>query len=386
MPAWGPVTVNAGPGAATPDGQLRTLFDTGTVPVGSVHRIGGTSHVTFVGGHNDAAYDIRATSFASNGDIIELVQLVQQRLVSPDSNWSYTVPLGATRVLVQWLMVLYQGQTASNTSSGTFDNAGFCQFGTRLNGTAAAAVTLTESVLSAALLARGVGWLYPALTPLIGITIDTLALCGSGPPQMPALGPDIFTWSPQKLLQLFEAITWSNFCECIPGTPTPFPYPPPQPVQPPNFPSAPTFPCDPADLCSSISQIRASLNSLQGTVANVYGLVTLLQRYELPFAYIPGAAHSGLTLKGSFAVTRLIGLKIEIVAKPAGSIQLRGNPPYQFDMGWLAVVDANGFLEEKRLTRDTQLWFPRDMQTAIGFQWDLFDQVVIRVTELQAEP
>jgi hypothetical protein len=255
-----------------------------------------------------------------------------------------------------------------------------------LSGTAAAAVTLTESILSAFLLNAGAPWLLPALTPLIGTTIDALALCGSGPPQLPALTADIFTWSPQQLLTVFEALCWSQFCVCIPGTPTPTPYPPVTPVQPPNFPSAPTFPCDPADLCSSISQIRATLNSMQGTIANVFSLVTLLQRYELPFAYIPGAAHSGLILKGSFAVSRLLGLKVEIVQKPPGSLQLRGNPPYQFDMGWLAVVDANGFLEEKRLTRDTQLWFPRDMQTAIGFQWDLFDQVVVRVTELEAEP
>jgi hypothetical protein len=125
MPAWGPVTVNVGPGSHLNDGQVRTLFDTGQVPVGSLHRVGGTSHVTFVGGHNDAAYDIHATAFASNGDQIEQVQLVAQRLVSPDSNWNYNVPLGATRVLVEWLMVLYQGQTATNTSSGTFDQAGF---------------------------------------------------------------------------------------------------------------------------------------------------------------------------------------------------------------------------------------------------------------------
>lgn len=370
----------------TPDGRFATLFDTGQVPAGSFHRISGTSHCSFTGGRNDAAYDIRATAFASNGDQIELVQLVQQRLVSPDSNWNYNVPLGATRVLIQWLMVLYQGQTATNVSSGTFDQAGFCQFGTRLNGTAQAAVVLTETILSAALQARGVAWLYPALTPLIGTAIDVLALCGTGPPQLPALGPDIFKASPSELLQVFEAITWSNFCECIPGTPTPTPYPPVAPVQPPNFPAAPTFPCDPADLCASLSQIRATLNSMQGVLANTYQLTTFLQRYQLPFAYINGAVHSNLTGQGGFATSRLLGLRIEVQTRPDQGLVLRGNPPYLWDMGWLSVVDNDGMLEEKRLTREDQVWFPEQMPAALRFQWDLFDGVVVRVTELQAEP
>jgi hypothetical protein len=203
---------------------------------------------------------------------------------------------------------------------------------------------------------------------------------------VPALNTSLLEASTDELLQVFKRVAWDQFCECVPGAPTPTPYPPYEPTQPTSWPTAPTFPCDPADLCASISQIRAQLNALVGTVASMKTVVELTQRYGLPFAYIHGAAHSGLTGQGSFAVSRLVGLDIDITAMPPDTLRLRGNPEYLFDMGWLSISDANGMLEEKRLTREALLWLPRLMPTALTFAWDLFVGVQMRVTELQAEP
>lgn len=126
--------------------------------------------------------------------------------------------------------------------------------------------------------------------------------------------------------------------------------------------------------------------ALAATVAADYQIDTLSQRYSTPFAYIKGAVHSGLTLEGGFAVSRLLGVQVEVTSRPADRPTLRGNPPYVVDLGWLTIVGPDGIFEERRLSRDQFLWLPRDMPQALRFQWSLFADVAIRVTELEAEP
>jgi len=79
-------------------------------------------------------------------------------------------------------------------------------------------------------------------------------------------------------------------------------------------------------------------------------------------------------------------MQITATAIPPTQRALRGNPPYLLDLGWLSITDANGMLEEKRLTRQFLLWLPRLMPTALHFNYDLFDGVTVRAVELQAEP
>lgn len=386
MPNWGPITSTAGPGTATPTGFERLVYTTGIFPLGSVFHLSGQSHTTAVGGAPDAAFAIRLRAFAANGDQISETQVLASRLTTPDGSWTYNVPLGSVNVQVWWVGSLYQGQTMTNVSSGTQDTQGFCQFGTELTPGGQATIILTQSFVETALLEVGLPWLAAALTPIYGLVLDATALCGTGPPQLPPVNTNLFQASVDVLLDVFKAVTWNNFCQCKPGTPTPAPFPTPAPTKPTSWPDSPTFPCDPADLCASISQIKATLNAMSGQVASMSQLVTLLQRYELPFAYINGAVHSSLTAQGGFATSRLVGLRVEVTQRPAEGLVLRGNPPYLFDMGWLSIVDSNGMLEEKRLTRDDQVWTPVRMATALRFQWDLFDGVIIRVTELEAEP
>lgn len=386
MPNWGPVTVSNGPGAATPDSRSVLVQHFGPFLPGAVNRISGTEHVTFTGGRSDATYAIVWIAYAGNGDIIESTEVASLRLTTQDSSWNRNVPLGATDVDIRFLSALYAGQTQTAVVSGTYDAGTFCAFGTRAKTVAAGTILLTTDNIAEVLASRGYSWLGIAFQTLIGLVVDVSGLCGVGPPQVPELNVGLLSASNDEKMAILRRILWDELCECVPGAPTPDPYPSYAPTEPTSWPTAPVFPCDPADLCATLEQLRADLNSLMGTASATKTLLELVQRYELPFAYIRGAEHSGLTDQGSFAVSRLVGLDLDISARPATGLVLRGNPPYYWDLGWVAISDANGMIEEKRVTRDSMLWLPRLMPTALTFSWDLFAGVVMTATELQAEP
>lgn len=152
------------------------------------------------------------------------------------------------------------------------------------------------------------------------------------------------------------------------------------PSQPTTIVIAPTLSCgSTADLCTAVRQLDQRLTQ-------IYSLVTLVQRSAVPYAYIPGAVHSGLTGTGSFAISQLLGLRIQLSSTHTGEPILPGNPPYLWDQGWLSVNDANGMLEEKRLTRTGMEWFPKFCHTATSFNWTVAAGVTMVVTELEAEP
>lgn len=386
MPNWGPVTVSNGPGSATPDSRSVLVQHFGPFLPGAVNRISGTEHVTFTGGRSDATYAIVWIAYAADGDIIESTEVVSLRLTTADSSWNRNVPLGATDIDIRFLSALYAGQTQTAIVSGTYDAGSFCAFGTRSKASSTGTLVLTADNIAEVLATRGYSWLGIAFQALVGLVIDVPSLCGVGPPQVPELNVGLLSASNEEKLQILKRVLWDEFCECVPGAPTPDPYPLYAPTEPTSWPAAPVFPCDPADLCAALEAIRADLNSLMGTAAATKTLVELVQRYELPFAYIRGAQHSALTAQGSFAVSRLVGIDLDITARPATGLTLRGNPPYHWDLGWVSISDTNGMIEEKRVTRDSMLWLPRLMATAIAFSWDLFDGVVLNATELQAEP
>lgn len=124
---------------------------------------------------------------------------------------------------------------------------------------------------------------------------------------------------------------------------------------------------------------------LNGKINAILNLAQSMQRFHVPFAYVPGTVHAGVTGTGSTAVSRLLGYLLNVTARPQ-TLQTRGgNPSYIFDMGWVSVSDANGMLEEKRLTRTTMVWLPRMGELATQFNFFLNPGVTVTWTELQAE-
>lgn len=185
---------------------------------------------------------------------------------------------------------------------------------------------------------------------------------------------------------MLRAIAWPNLCECVPGTPSPTPFPVPAPPIPSGWPSAPVFTCTNLDVCATLVQLQQQVSALAGTVGDVLELVTLQQRYSLPMAYLRGATHSSLSGTGQFATSRLLGIEASSVFDPAAHVQKFGNPEYIFDLGWMAIGDSNGMLDETRLTRANQLWLPPKMPAASQFLYALDPGVTVSFTELEAEP
>jgi hypothetical protein len=171
---------------------------------------------------------------------------------------------------------------------------------------------------------------------------------------------------------------WSMGPRVCTTSPTSSPPNASSPTQPTTIIIAPTLSCGTtADLCTAVRQLDQRLTQ-------IYSLVTVIQRHAVPFAYVPGAVHSGITGVGSFPISQLMGLRIQLSATAAGPV-LPGNPPYLWNQGWLSINDSQGMLEEKRLTRTGFEWLPTSCRMATSFNYDLADGVVMVVTELEAE-
>ena len=261
----------------------------------------------------------------------------------------------------------------------------YCQFGTRLKPTADFIYYLTPELIATWLTSLGVPLLAPMFTAFWYSTLDARVVCGSGPPTLPPIQLGTLEASLDTLRQYMYAVAWPNICECIPGTPGPTPYPPPGLTVPPGWPTVPTFSCDDTDVCASLVRIQQQLAALAQSMKQDYELVTLLQRYQLPFAVVAGANHSGLAGKGSFPVSRLKGVRVSIRQRPT-TPTLPGPIPYRFDLGWIAATDGTDvLLQEHRVSQDAFDWFPEDMQLATSFGYEFFPGVIADVLELQAE-
>lgn len=261
----------------------------------------------------------------------------------------------------------------------------FCQYGTRLKPGADFIYYVTPELVATWCASVGVPGLAPLFTAFWYSTIDARAICGAAPPQLPPVQLGTLSESLETLKGYMYAVAWPSLCECVPGAPNPTPYPPPGITLPPGWPSSPSFVCLDTDVCATLERIQQQLAALAQTVNQDYALVTLLQRYQLPFATVAGANHSGLAGSGSFQVSRLKGVRLSVRQRPS-TPTLPGPVPYRFDLGWIAVLDGNDVLvQERRVSQDAFDWFPEDMQLATRFGYTLFDDVVVDVLELQAE-
>lgn len=261
----------------------------------------------------------------------------------------------------------------------------YCSHGTRTKFGLDTSVYVTPELLTPILVGLGAEFLLPFLAPFYFTAVAIVTLCSSGPPPMPviddsSIGASIDTWR-----QVLHAVLWTQYCECTPGSPTPLPYPQPSPEKPPHWPAEPTFGCSNADLCAAVVGIQRQLAALSATVGANYGLTTLLQRNRLPYAFIRGEQHGPLTGAGSFDLVDALGIEVQLVdATP--DLEIEGTPPYKWNQGWVSVSDGAAMLQEVRVTRSLQQWFPQHCQLATTFGYFLRDGVSAICTVLRAEP
>lgn len=99
-------------------------------------------------------------------------------------------------------------------------------------------------------------------------------------------------------------------------------------------------------------------------------------------AYKTGTVHTGITGAGTIPIADLIGVKIEITSGIPTNPELPGTPPYEFSVGWMSVSEPNGMLDEKRITRQHQVWLSGVTPYATVFGYYLNPGFTINVTEL----
>jgi hypothetical protein len=134
-------------------------------------------------------------------------------------------------------------------------------------------------------------------------------------------------------------------------------------------------PCCPPD--PVLIQLLTTVLSLEQTILSELGGTT---------AYIRGTAHSGAQGTGSIGLSRARGMAADVVVGTPTAPILPGNPPYQWDLGWMSISDGGGMIQEMRLTRQHQVWLPAECENAVVFGYFLNPGVVVTFTELIPAP
>ncbi len=262
----------------------------------------------------------------------------------------------------------------------------FCTFGSRPKPASPAIQVIDQVTVLAYLTTLGMEWLFPVFFGFYGGTINVAQLCAAPPPVPGPIDLSTLDASVLTLGELLKAIEWPNLCECIPGTPTPVPYPLPTQPEPPGWPTSSPIACSNTDICTTLVGMARQLNQLQAAMSSTLELVTLEQRYGLPFAYIRGATHANAAGPGGFSVSRLLGIDAVATFPDEGHPVLEGNPPYQMSKSWMSITNHDGLLAEKRLVRRSTIWLPKEMAEATQLNFSLEPGVTVDFTELQAEP
>lgn len=301
---------------------------------------------------------------------------------TPSGSWPFTDWTSYRLQYTNQLSANRAGKTLTITFSGVnVPSAIPCPYGTQPASGAPAIALVTDAAIAAACTLIGMPWLAVLFAPLVGYAIDVGALCGSGPPPMPLVTNDDLLSDASSRVAALQSSLWYTLCECKPGTPSPVPYPLPTGSKPTGWPDEPTYSCDPANLCATLIQIQKRLDQLSQTDQNILELVTTVQRYKAPTSSTAGTARTGLSGAGSFAISRPLGFRVDVTARPPGRA-LEGTPPYLWNLGWLSISDGTRMIEEKRLSQTSFEWYPQDGSIATTFSYWLYDGVVITVTPL----
>lgn len=114
--------------------------------------------------------------------------------------------------------------------------------------------------------------------------------------------------------------------------------------------------------------------------------VNLIQRQQVPFAYVQGASHTGLTGNGTIDVQGLIGALVEITSGLANVGTEDGSPDETFEAGWITWGNPDGFGAREFISNATLVSLPNlaGQFTRIGYTLSV--GVTVTITELIREP
>jgi hypothetical protein len=278
-------------------------------------------------------------------------------------------------------------------------DADYCQYGSQIKPDLPSIVLLAPNILLLIVSGATDGWGWAIAQYFAGQYLNVDALCATIRPDAPA-----FTWqdilsllpSPGKVPSVEAAIkaeqwlhwaAWGVYCQCVAGSPAPV-EPPllPQP-QPPGVPDGPltSFTCDDTTLCRQLEELSLAITALSQRVASTLGLVTLIQRQDVPFGYLAGTVHSALSGVGDFAVQEIIGLACTFDVLPAIYVPTAGDPDTYHQLGKLTLGTVHGWERSFQPTHSPYLILPiSGAVTKVGYVFA--GGIVATLTELVREP
>lgn len=142
---------------------------------------------------------------------------------------------------------------------------------------------------------------------------------------------------------------------------------------------------DCADLVGGSQSNCCSDPTVHALLGQLIKVVTLIQRQNAPFAYIPGTLYSGLTGQGQVLMEGAIGAQITITAYPSFVGLESGNPDVFFEAGWINWQTADGVTQREFLRASPQLSLPRVAGLFTHLNYFLPAGVSIDVQELCRE-
>ncbi len=333
----------------------------------------------------------------------------------PQINWgtgppvvlSGTAPAGSTRLILRFNGSFnssgpYVTTSATCTLNGSFNGTGtptFCEYGVEKNPAATVYTTVTAFLIDAAIVLLGGGPLaIVAFDAMLGAPLFPGAVCLAGPPSMPTFGPDDYIpgtqlWAPgsfDKRLQVLRVVAWSFYCRCVAapgGSPPPTQPPPPLPF--PDFSSTtgtvPPIMCDGTDLCTIFEQLMRQMTALAQELSYARRDIQLIQRQHVPFAYVSGTLHTGLSGAGMITVSPLLGLSIQTTTIPAYLSSDMAPVQSWFKLGEISWGTADGWSARRIVTHNPHLFLEIDGDiTTVAYQFEL--GVVANILELIRTP
>lgn len=334
---------------------------------------------------------------------------------SPQINWgtgppvvlSGTAPAGSTRLILRFngsfnVSGPYVTTSATCTLNGSFNGTGtptYCEYGVERNPAATIYTTVTAFLIDAAIVLLGGGPLaIAAFDAMLGAPLFPGAVCLAGPPAMPTFGPEDYIpgtqiWSPgsfDKRLQVLRVVAWSFYCQCVAapgGSPPPTQPPPPLPFPDFNSTTGTVVPvlCDGTDLCSMLSQLQRQLTAIAQELAYARRDVQLIQRQHVPFAYVAGTLHTGLSGAGTITVSTILGLSIQTTSMAPYLSSDMAPVESWFKLGEISWGTSDGWMARRIVTHNPHLYLDIDGDiTEVGY---LFEPgVVANILELVREP
>jgi len=348
----------------------------------------------------------------SAGTVLQFSLQQTAELLSPggmhEVEWStYTAD---SRNAAHYLGVYLRGADVTySTGNGTVEiyewtgdctYPAYCEYGTRLKPDQATNLVVTAGVVTAiAAVVPQARWLSIVFDVLIGASFNANIVCQGPPPDVPTFTADDFIGgtpvpnpsSIGKVWQAFNALAWSIYCECVPaGSGQPAPSTPPAPTvpaPPDGIPTdAPNLVCDIDDLCSQFNQLLRAVAATNAQIRLLRQDVTLIQRQAVPFAYLPGTVHSGLSGQGTIPVSGILGLSVSFSTVPAYlSADMDGAARSTYYLGHVNVGDPYGWERRRAITHDPMLLLDLPPSSTI-VEYNFQPGCVASITELIREP